>query len=78
MRKAGESGVPIPKEDIPNMIGKRVRLSWALSGCQWHLKVVDGDKVILETPVTGKPLIGRVDDLIYTRKHEKRAKVVKP
>lgn len=77
MRTAGEKGVPIPKEDIPNMIGKRVHASWAKWGCNWTLKSVEGDVAILVTPVTGKTIRTKVSDLVYTKRYSGRAQRVK-
>ena len=62
--------VPIPRDKLPEMVGKGIHLSWANKGCIWILKRIDGDKLHLYTPKTSKPFIGKAADACYTRQHE--------
>lgn len=62
--------LPIPRESLSTMIGKRVHVKWAHHGCNWTLIRVDGDIAHLRTPKTRHDMTANVRDLCYTRKHE--------
>lgn len=63
--------VPIPRNELPKMVGKLVHLSWARSnGMVWRLERIEGDLIHLRTPSTGKPLTARAEEACYTRAHE--------
>ena len=62
--------VPIPRDKLPEMVGKGIHLSWADKGCIWILKRIDGNKIHLLTPKTSRPFIGNAIDACYTRQHE--------
>lgn len=63
--------VPIPRDELPKMVGKLVHLSWARqNGMVWRLERIVGDVIYLRTPSTGKPLTARAGEACYTRKNE--------
>jgi len=62
--------IPIPRDDLPRMVGKPVHLVWANPACVWILIGVDGERLELMTPKTGKRLVGRAADARYARQHE--------
>ena len=51
------------------ILGRMYHLSWAYAGARWNLRALYDDGYCrLETPVTGKMLLGHVDDLRELRK----------
>jgi hypothetical protein len=63
------SFVPIPESSLPDMMGKRVHVSWARWGCTWELAKVDGRTATLRTPKTRKIVTTDISTLFYTKKH---------
>jgi hypothetical protein len=64
--------VPIPVEDLPNMINRPIHLAWADPGCVWILVSVEGEKMTLRTPKTGRVRVSPVKDACYSRYWEQR------
>jgi hypothetical protein len=62
--------VPISPDGLPAMVGKAIHLSWASRGCVWILDRIEGDRLHLHTPKTGRRFVGKASDACYTRQHE--------
>lgn len=68
-----ERYAPIPPEGLSDMIGQCIHLAWATGpGFVWVLDRVEGDKIFLHTPTTGKPLIAKAKDAYYSRKWQQK------
>lgn len=66
----GNPLTPIPVDELPEMLGKLIHLSWAHKGCVWRLLKINGDQMELITPRTGRRRFAKVKDACYTRLHE--------
>ena len=64
--------VPIPREALPQMIGKPIHLSWARNGARWILRRIEGDTLHLETPRTHCTRTAKAGDARYIRALEPR------
>lgn len=62
--------IQIPQEILPTMIGSKIHLSWAKTGCVWVLDRIDGEKIYVHTPQTGRKYIYKAKDACYIRRNE--------
>lgn len=61
---------PIPREKLPEMIGKRIHLSWAYHGITWILDKILGETMYLHTASSGKRLQSHTKFAQYCRRYE--------
>lgn len=62
--------VPIPKDKLPDMLGKKIHLRWAKHGCVWNLLKINDDTIELITPSSRKQRTAKASDACYIRMHE--------
>ena len=60
----------IPKDLLPDFIGKGVHLAWAKRGCWWILESIDRETANLRTPQSGKKIQAHINDICYIEKHD--------
>lgn len=79
MSAAAPNGmVRIPAVALPSMVGKPIHLAWAKGGCVWILTALEGDRIHVRTPKTGRRMTGNAADACYTRANQPRPQQVKP
>lgn len=64
--------VPIPVDKLPRMIGRPIHLAWANPACVWILASLEGERMMLRTPKTGKILYANAKDACYSRYWESK------
>jgi hypothetical protein len=64
--------IPIPVDELPEMLGRPIHLAWANPACVWILVSLEGERMMLRTPKTKKTLYAQAKDACYSRYWERK------